>query len=316
MTTPRVGIAMAVYKPEVAQFREQLESITRQTYLNWFCVLTLDSPLEELKKEKGLASFFNDSRFSWNENSQRLGFKNNFNHAISLALDQGAEMIACSDQDDVWYPEKLTKCVESLKAKGPLSLVHSDMDLLVQGKKLSQSAWEAERRRVDNATPASLILRNVVTGASVLMDAKLAKKYPVIPAEIDFHDYWYALVASFHGGVHPIHERLYSYRQHDLNVVGVVAYEGVLGSEPLSMWFKMPALAAKGWKKRQPLIRKMIDLEIPMGFWIKTLFYYRYDLGLGLFVYGLISLFKDRPLARACFIRSVGKFFSFWGLAS
>jgi hypothetical protein len=313
---PRVGIALAVYKPAIAQFIEQLGSIRSQTYSNWFCVLTLDSPLAELKGESDLSSFFTDKRFLWSENSARLGFKNNFKHAIELALDHEAEMIACSDQDDVWYPEKLEKCVITLKTKAPLSVVHSDMDLLVQGKKLTQSAWEIERRGVDNATPGSLILRNVATGASMLMDAELPRKYPIIPAEIDFHDYWYALAASFHGGVHPIHERLYSYRQHDLNVVGVVAYEGVIGNEPLSVWFKIPMLAAKGWKKRRALVSRMIDLGIPMGFRLKTLFYYRYDLGVGLFFYGIISLFKDRPLARACFIRSAGKFFSFWSFSS
>jgi hypothetical protein len=310
MKAPRVGIALAVYKPEVAQFCEQLESIRMQTYQNWFCVLTLDSSLNDLKKALELEIFFEDARFIWIENSSRLGFKNNFAHVIQLALEKGAEFVACSDQDDVWYPEKITVLVQALLTHGSNSLVHSDVDVLVKGKALSQSAWQVERRGVENVAPTTFFLRNVVTGASMLMDSELARKFSLIPEEIEFHDWWYALVASFYGGVHPVRNRLYGYRQHDENVVGVVRYEGVLNSDGLKDWLTLPQKSKKSWNKSHRLALKSLELGLPLTFAQKLLFVWPWDLGLGLIVYGLSSLAKDRPLARTCFIRGLGKFFA------
>jgi glycosyltransferase involved in cell wall biosynthesis len=312
---PKVGIALAVYKPEIAQFKEQLESILAQTYKNWFCVLTLDSSLSELKKARELQSFFNAPQFIWNENPVRLGFKNNFSRAVQLSLEHGAELVACSDQDDVWYPEKIASLVRVILAEPKLSIVHSDMDLLVNGKALSQSAWQMERRGVENAGPTTFFLRNVVTGASMLMDAELARRFPQIPDEIEFHDWWFALVASFYGGVHPLNSRLYGYRQHDENVVGVVGYEGILNSESWKDWLALPKKSKKSWQKSHFLALKARALGLPLTFFQKVLFVWPYDLGLGLILYGLKSLARDRPLARTCLIRGTGKFFSLLSLS-
>jgi hypothetical protein len=117
-------------------------------------------------------------------------------------------------------------------------------------------------------------------------------------------------VASFHGGVYPLRERLYGYRQHDENVVGVVGYEGVLGSESWKDWLSLPQKSKKSWNKSQALARKALAVGLPLSFGQKILFIWPYDLGLGLMVLGLRSLLNDRPLARTCFIRGVGKFFS------
>jgi hypothetical protein len=223
-----LGIALAAYRPDPRIFAEQLKSIQSQTFRNWKCWITLDSPLTPLQGEPTLAPFFEDSRFIWSENAARLGHKKNFEHAMNLAAaDPNVDAIGCSDQDDVWYSNKLGRCLAQLEKSGPLSLVHSDMHVLnADGSIGSETAWEIENRGVHNATLETLLIRNVVAGCSMLLDASLVRKFPKIPDEFEFHDHWYAVVASAHGGAHPIYEPLYAYRQHHGNVVGVSPFQG------------------------------------------------------------------------------------------
>jgi hypothetical protein len=307
---PRVGIALAVYRPNIVDFCAQLKSIRNQSYTNWFCVLTADSPLAELGNQPELKDFFDDSRFFWNENPARLGFKHNFSHAMQIVLEKGARYIACSDQDDLWYQEKLETCVKAIVTKPAMSIVHSDMDLIVDGKPWPESAWAVEKRGIHNVSPSYFFIRNVATGASMLMDSELARKYPIIPDNIEFHDYWYALVASFHGGVHPIPKRLYAYRQHRENVVGIVAYLGLLGASSWKSWFQLPQRSKKAWRKTRDLAMNCEKLGLPLTPAQKFTFLWPYDLGVGLFAFGIKSVFTDRPVARDCFIRSLGKFFT------
>lgn len=307
--SPKIGIAMAIYRPALPDFVSQLTSIRDQSYQNWFCVLTADSPLSELRAAKELEAFFSDPRFIWHENSQRRGFKKNFEEAIRIVCSHGADYIACSDQDDFWYPNKVQACLDEIITKPALSVVHCDMDLLVNGERRERSAWEAERRGVDNASSGTFLVRNVVTGAAMLMDAELAKRYPIIPDEIEFHDWWYGLAASFHGGVYPVRKRLYAYRQHGENVVGVVAYEGMIGVSNPKSWLRLPEKTMSAWRKSLALARRARDSGFRLGFTQRLIFLWPFDLGLGLFLMGLWGLTRDRPLARACFIRSLGKFF-------
>src|SRR5687768_1758619 len=107
----KVGIALAAYKPPTEVFEEQLKSIQDQTYTNWVCVMTFDSSLEETLASPKIAVFKKDSRFIWLENPVRLGHKKNFERAIQETLRHSVDAIACSDQDDVWYLNKIENCV-------------------------------------------------------------------------------------------------------------------------------------------------------------------------------------------------------------
>jgi hypothetical protein len=311
LAMPRVGIALAVYRPTLADFREQLLSIRNQSYANWFCVLTLDSPLPQPAEE--IAEFLADPRFEWHQNPRRLGFKENFSQAIQMAVAKGARFVACADQDDVWYPDKLATLVTELLKRPPLSLVHADMDILRDGQILGESAWDVEQRSVRNATPWRLLVRNIATGASMLMDAELARRYPVVPDEIRFHDYWYALVASFHGGVHAVDQRLHAYRQHRENVVGVNAYRGFLNGEHLTTLWRSRHVAVQNFRTIRSVARRAVELGLPLTPLQKLVFSRTTDAGLGLLMLGLVSLRSDPPLAANCLALCAGKLLDLLG---
>jgi hypothetical protein len=301
-----IGIALAAFRPEPRIFAEQLASIRAQAFPAWLCVITLDSPLEPLREEPALQPFFRDERFVWVENPVPLGHKKNFERAMGLALERQVDAIACSDQDDVWYPGKLQACAEALAAAPPLSLVHSDLHVL-GGRDGGQTVWAIERRGVGRARAQHLLVRNVVTGCAMLCDAELVRRYPVIPEEARFHDHWYALAAATHGGVHALPTPLAGYRQHDGNVVGL--------SRP-SAWLELPdsvgvagvpAKCRATWLQSQALARAAARAGMPLTLWQRLLFLRRLDFGLGLIAMGLRHFQADRALSRRSLARGVGK---------
>lgn len=303
----KVGIAMAVYSPPVQVFFEQLESIQKQTFKNWVCILTLDSPLSDLKKELILAPFFEDSRFIWSENKDRLGHKKNFEKAMVLALNYNVDAIACSDQDDVWYPEKLEVCIQELEKRGPLSLVHSDMHVLRSDRIETRSTWDVEKRGVRFVKPSHFYVRNVVAGCAMLLDAELVRKFPFIPDGAEYHDHWYALIASYYGGVYPIFQPLFAYRQHGNNAVGVTPFVNIFHLEKKLSRVEILKKCRKGWLKSFRLIDATVQAKLPVSFLEKMIFYYHFDFGLSVFLLGLVHWFKDPPFARACLARATGK---------
>lgn len=304
---PPIGIALAAYQPEIGVFAEQLASLQGQTYPYWFCVIQLDSPLAPLRAEPRLEPYFADERFVWRENPGRLGHKKNFEAAIQATLARAPRWIACCDQDDVWYPQKLAREAAELAKLPPLALVHCDMHEL-KANASSRTVWQIERRGVQNARPEHLLVRNVVAGCAMLMDAELARRFPVIPEAFEYHDHWYAVVAACLGGVHAIREPLFAYRQHGGNVVGVTEFPGLTAPPPgHARW--TPALFAskcratwlKSLERAQAAMQAGLDLP-PAA---QALF--GGATSLRLLGMAASNLRADPALARAAIARAFGK---------
>jgi len=304
-----IGIAVAAYQPNSQHFAEQLESIRNQSFSKWKCAISFDSPVSEIKNNPKFEVFFSDPRFVWIQNERQLGHKRNFEKAIQEVLRLGVDAIACSDQDDVWFAEKLEICRSALSQLGSLSMVHSDMFILRndQIERNHASVWNLEKRGVDFAEPRHLLVRNVVAGCSMLFDAELARKFPTIPDEAEFHDHWYALAAAFCGTIQPIRKELFAYRQHGSNVVGVTPFQGIFHFNQRIMPPQILAKCRAGWLKsnclaiaaeRSGLVLNVCDRKTFLG----------RDLGWGLLEMARHYRVKDAPLARASLARGFGKF--------
>jgi hypothetical protein len=303
----RIGIALAAYQPNEDFFFEQLESIQAQTHQDWVCCVQFDSPLDTFRKAARFSRFFEDTRFRWAENSGKLGHLENFERAIQATLKEGAEAIACCDQDDIWYPQKLEISLAELNRLGRLGMVFSDMNLIDEVGKISdQTAWTVERRGVGHTGSFDLIVRNVVSGTGMLMDAELVKKFPSIPEKARFHDHWYPLVAaSVSGMVKAIHQPLYAYRIHGSNVVGITPYRGVLNTSGIKQGVLQKSQSV--WDRSHALAREAEGAGLPFGGLARAAFLGKWDMGSVLLVRGLACLISDPALARACFARALGK---------
>lgn len=159
------------------------------------------------------------------QNPVRLGVTGNFAKAIALCQ---CDLIAISDQDDVWPPDKLKEACAALERQPRAAYGFSNAELITaEGRPLGRTMWEANvhRKLLASGFPAAaqvsaLLKCNVVTGATIVFRKSLLPRVLPIPATW-MYDYWIACVASCTGayGI-VIPETLLAYRQHAGQVVG------------------------------------------------------------------------------------------------
>lgn len=214
---PLVGIALATYAPALDLLRIQLESLRAQEHRNWICVINDDaSPPATWEAVQSLAS--HDARFIAHRNDTRLGFYRNFERAIGR-LPRSVDYVALCDQDDEWYPDKLSSCLRELDRGA--TLVYCDMDLVARdGAKLARTYWTT--RRNNYTSFETLLFANTVTGAASVFRADLVEDLLPFPEPIGtpFHDHWIACLAMAKGRLGYVDRPLYAYRQHGANVLG------------------------------------------------------------------------------------------------
>ncbi|MGA8529432.1 MAG: glycosyltransferase, partial [Acidobacteriaceae bacterium] len=127
----RISVAMATYNGE-KYIREQLDSIARQSLLPYELVVTddgsTDGTLEMVEDFARSAPF----PVKIHRNDVRLGFADNFFKAASLCE---GELIAFSDQDDVWLEDKLSVCSSHFVDPDVFLVAHSAWTLLASGER-------------------------------------------------------------------------------------------------------------------------------------------------------------------------------------
>ena len=224
-------------------------------------------------------------------------------------------MIAFSDQDDVWYPNKIERLVYELRKCPPYSLVHSNMHLFHRDHELQtperlECGWEVEKRVVEGYLPIHFLCRNTVTGAACLFDVELAQLGRSIPEAADFHDHWFALLASAMGEVKAVYEPLYAYRQHNSNVVGVKRIDGFFywpRDKTLREWFLM---AKEKWERTVEIFQSLVETlpngSLPEIYW--RVFSSRLAGGLFFLSISFLCVPDDPVLARTFLRNGVGKF--------
>ncbi len=154
------------------------------------------------------------------KNKINLGYKRNFEKAISLC--QG-DIIFLSDQDDVWYKNKIevvSRCFDDPS----VMMAHHDDRLVDENLSIIyDSYWRAigvPYARMNKNDYRPLLLRNYVQGSAC------AFRKDVYDAAIPFntcvsHDTWLALFAIHMGKLISLNEPLMAYRQWGKNSMGV-----------------------------------------------------------------------------------------------
>lgn len=227
---PSVSVALCTYNGE-RFVAEQLRSILHQTVMPAQVVVSddgsSDATVQIVKdvfarfgaEHNGSAPVLTVLR-----NEKALGVTANFQQATMACT---GDLIALSDQDDLWVPERLECMVAQLVARPDLTLLHSDARLVDdQGNPLGGNLSTAigfsagERRKIHAGQARDVLMRrNVVTGATTVFRRSLLEKAAPFPAAW-VHDEWLAMVASITGRVDFLPEELTDYRQHASNQIG------------------------------------------------------------------------------------------------
>ena len=225
-TKKNLSIALCTYNG--APYLEgQLESIAAQTLQPDELVVcddgSTDSTLELLSDFKGRVPF--DVRIY--RNITNLGSTRNFEQAITLCE---GEIIALSDQDDIWLPEKLEKLVKALSDNPETAFAFSDAEVVDdQLRPMHYRLWESGNvqfsRRLQNRFRKHgpldvLIKRYIVTGATMVFRSSL--KDIILPIQTSWvHDGWIAFIAAAIGkNGEFVDEPLILYRQHTNQQIG------------------------------------------------------------------------------------------------
>jgi glycosyltransferase involved in cell wall biosynthesis len=179
-----------------------------------------DSTIEILQNFAASAGF--PVRITRNEHN--LGVVANFERAIQLC--QG-DLIALSDQDDIWDPMRLERSQQEFIAHPEVGLVFSDADIIDdQDQSTGMRLWlnfgfEGERKQRLLAGDYTVLAKNrFVTGATVMFRSRLRENcLPVGSGWL--HDEWIAATAAAVADLAPIELPLIRYRKHTSQQVGL-----------------------------------------------------------------------------------------------
>lgn len=232
MGNDHIDIALATYNG--GRFlAEQLRSLQAQTHLNWILFARDDGSTDNTLRLLQAFADENPGRvILLSDDHGRLGVTGNFNAVLSATRGR---YVALADQDDVWLPEKLASLLtemasaEASAPSGTPVLVHSDARVV--DASLADSAPSLWRYgALDVVTGARfhrMLLTNVATGCTTLVNRALLDVALPIPQEAAMHDWWLALAASAFGELRALAQPTVLYRQHEHNEAGAQPYQPI-----------------------------------------------------------------------------------------
>ncbi|PDQ35779.1 MAG: hypothetical protein B5766_04820 [Candidatus Lumbricidophila eiseniae] len=158
-------------------------------------------------------------------NKIALGVTANFQQALRAT---SGELVALSDQDDVWHPDRIARAVAVSVSRPGIELVAGDARVVDSaGHPVGATLFESlgvnrdvqHRLGTENALD-ELLKRNLLTGATMLVTRSLIDRAGQMPTSW-LHDEWLAIVAATSAGIAVCSEPLIDYRQHGGNQIGV-----------------------------------------------------------------------------------------------
>lgn len=215
-----VTILMAVHNG-AAHLPAQLDSLVAQTHARWTLVASDDGSADD---SRAILHRFAREQAGRHRvqivDGPKQGFARNFLSLLARADLSGP--VALSDQDDIWFPDRLARALAQLSAL-PLG-----RPALYCSRRM---IWwpDQDRRRPSRAYPrapgfANALVENIAPGNTIVLNdaaLALARDTAALALDVPFHDWWLYLLVSGVGGM-VIHdpEPGLLYRQHGRNVLG------------------------------------------------------------------------------------------------
>jgi glycosyltransferase involved in cell wall biosynthesis len=220
---PTVRVVMAVHEPEIRLLARQFQSLLGQVGVTVRIIVVLDGPQTEavskwLEENAGPeVQLLSLTR----QQGARVSFLSGLEAALAESADPNVVYAFC-DQDDVWYPDKLSRQLTLLR-ESRAALVHCDARVVdAAGNVIHPSLHRMEQRSRDY-TLANLIIMNPVTGMTAIFDRRTAENAVILHGQTGadlLHDHLVALAAVLSGEITYLDEPLVDYVQHGRNTIG------------------------------------------------------------------------------------------------
>jgi glycosyltransferase involved in cell wall biosynthesis len=208
MTRP-ISVVLCTYNGSLF-LAEQVRSILLQTYPITELIISDDastdntySLIQELAR--------NDARIKFTRNESNLGFSANFSKAMCSA---SCELIAISDQDDIWHERKLETLVFALADTSSLIYCNS---VQFQGQPIVDPVSNPRNRHIEGNDPKKIAIFNTISGHAMLIRKSLLGIALPVPTGV-YYDWWLALWAMTIGQIQFVPEVLVQQRSHENNV--------------------------------------------------------------------------------------------------
>jgi glycosyltransferase involved in cell wall biosynthesis len=204
----RISIAMATFNG--GRFLgEQLRSFLDQTLLPDQLVIIDDNSQDDTVRIA--RDFSQNAPFPVivEANPRQLGVSGNFNRALSLC---DGDLVLLSDQDDVWFPEKIATMAD-MAARGTNTACWMVDALLADGDLVPTGTRKTQQIRA-----AGLPDQAMVMGCCAAFNRELLELLLPIPESEPAHDTWLVQVADLLSLVERSDIPMQYYRRHGRNV--------------------------------------------------------------------------------------------------
>jgi hypothetical protein len=212
----KISVALCTYNG-ATYLRQQIDSIVQQTHPPDEIVICDDASRDET------VAIITEMQRAYPairliQNPVNLGFGKNFEQAIRLC---SGDIIFLSDQDDVWFPERVETMLNAFEDGVSLvysRFIHTDADLNPQPGELFKP--------VDfSRTPRNIIKHWAqILGCTQAFRASLKPLLLPVPSEWRGHDTWIGLMGYILGEVRCPPEPLNYYRLHKHSTSGNQKY--------------------------------------------------------------------------------------------
>lgn len=213
----KIDIILATYNTHIPYLKEQIDSILNQTYQNIHLIISDDnSPNKEIQEilkqyEK------QDKRITIYLQEKNKGYIKNFEFLLKKSE---ANYIMFADHDDIWYPQKVEKSIETLK-KENVDLVYCNANQINEkGEIIHESYLTYKNVPCIQGKDNLAISRCIGIGCSQIFTKEVKQKMLPFTDQVMAHDWLAAFVANEGKGIFCIQEPLLGYRLHNTNVFG------------------------------------------------------------------------------------------------
>lgn len=201
-----ISVCLATYNGE-KYLREQVDSILIQLGDNDELIASddgsTDSTIEILKS-------YNDKRIKILHNLGKHGVNSNFENALKNAK---GNYIFLSDQDDIWLPNKVNKCIEELMKSD--CVIH---DAIVVDDKLNITSQSFFTDRKSGAGFWKNLYKNTYLGCCMAFRKEVLQYALPYPSNLPiFQEGWIAMLADLNGTVSFIDFKGILFRRHSAN---------------------------------------------------------------------------------------------------
>lgn len=183
---------------------QAVESVLLQQE-NTEIIIVDDHSSDELQQV--LERYINDGRVRYVRNKENMGVAASRNYGVSIAK---GTYIAFLDADDWWEPGKLSTQLQVIKESGTV--------LCCTGRRLCSHSGEKKQKVIGvkkSITYRELLRHNIISCSSVLLDADVAREFPMAHDECH-EDYicWLQILKKY-GSACGIDQPLLNYRLSD-----------------------------------------------------------------------------------------------------